>query len=454
MSFKKQMKKHIDQTLDENVPNPYPKKKPSFPHWLKVGVPIATGVLAASIALAVIIPHVAIHKATTTNNGVPVTALAAPKHLGDVTTNSLIVKRTAIKALDRLNNYFNNPEKKNMVLSPASYLLATSALLSVSDGFNLEKYGIENAKEETKTLLESWNCYWDGMKHDRLSYSIDSGVLFQQVGNDFKLDPNKTKEFEDAYIATDIASQSDYVKRASKYFQKTVGLEIPIPDVELPENGGVIAYAALVLKDFVDTEFESANNDFYVNGSKVSVNTAILGTYEHPMNARTYFENDEYQGFQFMIGATNMMIILPKENISLESIPLSEAFTNVLNSRSYPRIYGYAPYFHLKTNDFDLSDIFLNDITGNERFFSQILENENALRIDDPGFYLKALQNSDFEFSSKGIFGQSVTAIGAGSSGIPSSSEPIEIKVDRPFYAISVKDNFPLFVNKVNDPRN
>ncbi len=34
----------------------------------------------------------------------------------------------------------------------------------------------------------------------------------------------------------------------------------------------------------------------------------------------------------------------------------------------------------------------------------------------------------------------------------PEEHEVIELKVDRPFYAISLKDDFPLFVNKVNDP--
>ena len=34
----------------------------------------------------------------------------------------------------------------------------------------------------------------------------------------------------------------------------------------------------------------------------------------------------------------------------------------------------------------------------------------------------------------------------------PDERPVIEVNVDRPFYAISLKDGFPLFVNKVNDP--
>ena len=41
MNFEKKMKKHIDQTLNEVVPNPYPvEKKHSFPRLFKVLIPV------------------------------------------------------------------------------------------------------------------------------------------------------------------------------------------------------------------------------------------------------------------------------------------------------------------------------------------------------------------------------------------------------------------------------
>ena len=62
------------------------------------------------------------------------------------------------------------------------------------------------------------------------------------------------------------------------------------------------------------------------------------------------------------------------------------------------------------------------------------------------------LQTSDFEFNRYGVSGESITVMEFATSPEPEEHEVIELKVDRPFYAISLKDDFPLFVNKVNDP--
>gem|GEM_PF-6268258 len=44
-----------------------------------------------------------------------------------------------------------------------------------------------------------------------------------------------------------------------------------------------------------------------------------------------------------------------------------------------------------------------------------------------------------------------MTVAGSGSALIDTRI-PNEINVDRPFYAVCLKDGFPLFVNKVNNP--
>ena len=51
MNFERRMKKHIDSTLDNYTPNPYPKKR-HFPTWAKIMVPIA----ATAVAVAIIVP--------------------------------------------------------------------------------------------------------------------------------------------------------------------------------------------------------------------------------------------------------------------------------------------------------------------------------------------------------------------------------------------------------------
>ena len=199
--------------------------------------------------------------------------------------------------------------------------------------------------------------------------------------------------------------------------------------------------------------FETKKNDFYIGDKKVSIDTATLGSINWPMQHLTYFENEHYQTFAFRINGTSLQIILPREGVSLESISVSEAYTNFISSKTSRNIYGYVPYFHLNTDSFDITPSISKKFTGQEKLYTNLLVNENALRTDDAGFYIKALQTSDFEFCEKGVFGETITAIGAGSSSMPDTKDPLLIEVNRPFYAISLLDDFPLFVNKVNDPR-
>ena len=56
MNFEKQMKKHIDATLDALVPNPYQRKR-SFPTWAKIALPIGGLALASALALAFFLPN-------------------------------------------------------------------------------------------------------------------------------------------------------------------------------------------------------------------------------------------------------------------------------------------------------------------------------------------------------------------------------------------------------------
>ena len=472
MKFEKQLKKHIDQTLEENVPNPYPKRKPTFPNWLKIAIPISTGVLATSIALAIFVPTALssqINRAP--NNGQTISSqgdkgskpssgtkaatdgvspVAAPKHLGVSSLDTSIVKKTAGKSLEALDAYFQDTNNTDFVLSPASYLLVSSALLAVSDGFEIDRFGLTDPKEETKALLEHWNSYW--VVDNNTTIKIDSGILHQQVGPKYAFDENKKKEVEDAYIATSVANRDNYVKQAEEYFKETIGLSVPIPDTDLPDDGGVVSYAAIKLMDLAGATFESANNDFYINGKKTSVNTALIGTKEMPLSNVRYFENEQYEVFSFIVGYTRLGIILPKEGISLESVSVSEAYTNLVSKDAQTvKAYGYVPYFHLKTEGFEFTDTFINNMTGQERFYSQLLKNPDALKANLPGFYICAKQSSDFEFTKFGVFGESVSAIGVGDSAI-NHQDPIALNVDRPFYAISLDNDFPLFVNKVNNP--
>ena len=279
---------------------------------------------------------------------------------------------------------------------------------------------------------------------------IDSGILHQQVGPTFQFDKNKVAEIEDTYIGTAAAPLDGYIKQAERYFKEKVGLTIPVPDLGLTSDG-VITYGAIKLVDDATSYFAKKNNNFTINGNTIQVETGLFGENvpDGGVNAK-YFECDEYFTFTLPINSTSLLIVVPKDGYSLDSISISEAYTNGVSYKATSiKAYGYVPFFHIETLDLVVTRGVTEHLTGQEKYFSKIVVDEMKDHVD---INLKAVQNSEFCFNEYGVSGQSITALG-GSAGIGSNKMPTEINVDRPFYAISLKDNFPLFVNKVNDPR-
>lgn len=86
-------------------------------------------------------------------------------------------------------------------------------------------------------------------------------------------------------------------------------------------------------------------------------------------------------------------------------------------------------------------------LSGEEAFYSKLLKDDvvNDLEV------VSVMQSSDFKFDKYGVSGESITQTVIGAAG-PMDGTPIELNVNRPFYAISLKDNFPLFVSKVVNP--
>ena len=87
-------------------------------------------------------------------------------------------------------------------------------------------------------------------------------------------------------------------------------------------------------------------------------------------------------------------------------------------------------------------------MSGEELLYSNLMEyGVPAKQLD-----LKILQSSDFRLDENGVAGESITVHSGSGAGGSTPSDPREIKVDRPFYAISLMTDLPLFVNKVNNP--
>ena len=360
MKFEKQMKKHIDQVFEENVPNPYPTpiKQSRFPSWFKFAVPAGAVLAAASVATAIIVPNAignalgpigsgngsssndpARSEAPSTSvpfSGTDCTEMTnfviAPKNDRSVPPlDTKIVSRTGLKSLEKLIPFFQDPSNENFVLSPASHLLCASSLMAVSDGFDLDAFGLVDAGDDTKTFLEQWNCSYGQTNRTTGEYvesvRFDSAVLHQQVGGRFAFDPAKCKAVEDNYIATSAAKHSNYVQQAQNYFEQAIGLEIAVPQV--PMNGdGVLTYAALRMKDLAMGTYTTEKRSFHTKNGTIQVDYGLFGKANAGVSVR-YFDGDNYFAFAFRNSTTEMMIVLPDEGVPLEAVSLGEAYSEI-----------------------------------------------------------------------------------------------------------------------------
>ena len=175
------------------------------------------------ITLAVVIPNLnSVQKTLVPKYNTDYFA-AAPKANAIQSVDATVVSRTATKTLQNLDAYFAKENNKNYVLSPASYLLAASAVAAVSDGFDLSAFGLVDASKDTKALLESWNfLYTYKTQYEEAFCEFDSGVLHQQVGETYRFDEEKRKAIADDYIATSVASLKDHHAQATDYFHNQV----------------------------------------------------------------------------------------------------------------------------------------------------------------------------------------------------------------------------------------
>ena len=490
MKFEEKLKKRLIKQLDKDVPNPYAKKRFSlWPLWAKIALPVGSLVLTGSIVAAIVVPNINKNNLNTTvlqnpiedpkdkstedneknvpeNGGdtdkgksksdeegkTPIEedsryvavfdalTVGAPKATNTLPTlDNSFVNRTAMKTIQNLENYFAIENNKNCVLSPSCYLLTASALAAVSDNFDLEAFGLDDAGEDTKSFLEALNC---SMQNDGLiSSKYDAGILHQQVGSTFAFDDEKRAQVSDYYIGTTICDLDNYNEQAKQYFEKKVNLSIPIPDPHMNYDG-IITYGAIKMEDHC-SKFESIDEVFYPDKDH------RRWCYAAKLEQKDYdiYTNDKFLAFKLDINSSSMVIVLPNEGVALESISLSEAYETIINETFTPtNAKGFLPYFHLRSESVDLTRNFRSRLTGNELLYSKLVQDD----VNTSGLELTCLQSSDFEFNDEGIAAESITL--ESSVGAAPSDPTMTLCVNRPFYAFNLRDNFPLFVCKVNNP--
>lgn len=369
--------------------------------------------------------------------------------------DSSIVTRTAYKSIKALSSYMMDAENTNYVLSPASYLLAVAGVVSVSDGFDVSNFGLSSdTLADVSSLLNAWNFkkeYEGGKSLSAYSHVFKSAILHQQVGDKYAFDDAKRLEFGDQYISSMVSSQSSYREDAQEFFKEKISLNLAVPDGNLKDDG-VATYSGLTVKDYMGTDSTGGEHEFNLeNGESITVKGDFLGSEKNPRTSY-YYKGDNYTVFRFYVHETAMIVVLPDLGTDVNTIDVSEAYNNYISSTKNVKYYGFVPFFHVSTNSTNLTDAMRNNMNGKEQLYSKLLKDDvvNDLELSS------VLQSNDFEFNQYGISGESCTvASSVAGDSKPKEDDgetPIEIIVDRPYYAISIYNDFPLFVSKVNDP--
>lgn len=328
----------------------------------------------------------------------------------------------------------------NAVISPASYLLAIAGVNDVSTNMDVSFLGLE--KGDAKKLLEAWNYHYERPSDNYASAELSemkSLLLHQQIGDAYRFAENKRRLLAEEYESTMVSSLDSYHEDAIDFFHNDAGFTIEPPDPHATADG-IITYGAFKMKDCVADDFGSSQRPF--NGKDVECYS--FGSTRWP-EYWNYAKADNYCVFEFNVAFTSLMVILPDAGTELEDISLSEAYRFYNENKKVTTVVGYVPYFHVASQNVDLTSALSSHLSGKETFYDNLLEDTcvNNLSLSS------ILQTSDFEFNKDGISGESITAVYVCGSPEPTEHEVTYLNVDRPFYCLSLKDGFPLFANKI-----
>lgn len=359
----------------------------------------------------------------------------------------------AIASLDFLDDYLL--EEGNSVVSPASLALANGGLLTVSSQVEqlaeLTGFEVERVQNQLVDLLNAlnWEMIREGDKYyvsQENSY-IKSLVLIQNVGDVLVFDNDKVKSFEDTYIQFAKSKGSTAASDVQKILKERIGLTIDVPfKNESDDYYGININGALTLVDSVDNPLGTSDQPFTLkDGTTIDVPTTSLYEREDYL----YYEGANYTAVRQQIEYTSLLFVLPNEGYELSDINLTDAYKDIMENGKYYGVNGYIPYFSVEKSQ-DLTSDYYKLLTLDEKLCDKVLKDNP---INDDLVVSAVLQNSKFEFNKYGVKGESITTIQAAGDAAEDPEKEIKtFECNRPFYAISIYDNFPLFAMKIDNP--
>ena len=356
----------------------------------------------------------------------------------------------ASRAVELLSPFLD-VEGANRVLSPASFALCMGASLKIST--HVEDFA--KAMGFSQDVDSDFNALFDGLnwveeqRGGRLetASSIRTAALVQQVGDTFRIDPEKAEEVGEGRIPTCISTSDSYLKDAEKVFEEAIGLELSIPNKDNPPPmEGLVIYNALKLQDSLKNPEKGRKQAFHAEDGSTEEGTFLTLSPETG-ETYSYYKGENYSALRVPVRFTDLLYILPDEGYTLLDVDLSKAYDAFTANNYRTLVEGYYPHFEASTY-VELSSILNGLLNGEQRWSDRILE-DGVPRILFPE---DILQISTFRFDENGVAGESLTYMTEPISPGPGGDEEedyVLFECDRPFYCISLYDDFPLFINRI-----
>lgn len=358
--------------------------------------------------------------------------------------------KTLFTSLIDDTNTVMKENENNAIFSPISFYnaLTTASLLS-NNGLNfMSKFGYSSESEYQKDFL-----------------NISKALLMQQDNNNYIKSINFVDYLnintlnEDFLIETgekyDISSfnyplASDLASYTMEFIKNVINIDVSLsPELLSNVINGAFAFNCLKVKDKSSYDLTEEKQTFR-NLDGTSKEMEFVSD-----NFRGKFYNDEENKvyiFDLNIYPTNLMIILPYEGVDINIVNLNRLDLFLENAEEMT--------LHVNMPPFSLSSGLVNysylldkyDFNYENKPYDKSIElvTKDTSYFDESLFFTNFYQSATFSFDENGIEGEAVSIIGAGDMASDPSYD-LEIDVDRPFYAISLYKDLPLFVNKITN---
>lgn len=326
------------------------------------------------------------------------------------------------------------PGNENSIVSPICYSLCMLAkgFASENNSVFLNDLGVSDFTD-FKKIVEALN--WqssDGESEDSKIRSVMIDAIVSSLPNIY-FDSSAEKELNDNYISTIKTNKGDFSSDIQEYVSKVLDTQISLPNLEDLEDDSTSSVAGLYVKDSID-DLNTTKNTF--NGKSKTIKTDG----NKFQDISSYYKGSNYQVFRYNVNFTNMVIILPDEEVELSSINYLDAYNAYLDNCDRYSLNGWLPYFELEET------LPLNTVSMK---LSDDLSPYTYLVKGDFHQPNSCLQKNKFSFNKHGIEGTSITIEYCDGSAYV--KKEAEVNVTRPFYAISLYDNLPLFAMSVCD---